>query len=175
MKKLFLLSILTAFSLIFTSCSKDEDGVSNVSESKIAGSWNLTALETTDGTSDTNFEGTSIPTTFDAVGKDFDTVVTFSEEPQIVTSEGSYTTVLTTTIMGETSTQEEDGEDFFQSDEWRLDGNILYFGTGEEEIGLTITELTDSRMSLKYKLDETVEVFGATTSVSATYNMKLTK
>tara|TARA_R110002074_G_scaffold86875_1_gene191772 strand:+ start:50811 stop:51338 length:528 start_codon:yes stop_codon:yes gene_type:complete len=175
MKKLFLLSIFTVFTLVFSSCSKDEDGVSNASESKITGSWNLTALETNDGTSDTNFDGTSIPTTFDAIGKDFNTVVTFSEEPQVVTSEGSYTTVLTTTVLGETSTQEEEGEDFFQSDEWRLDGNILYFGTGEEEIGLTITELTDSKMSLRYKLDETIEVFGATTSVSATYNMTLTK
>jgi hypothetical protein len=175
MKKLFLLSIFTAITLVFSSCSKDIDGVSNASESKITGSWNLTALETTDGTSDTNFDGTSIPTTFDAIGKDFDTVVTFSEEPQIVTSQGSYTTVLTTTVLGDTTTQEEDGEDFFQSDEWRLDGNILYFGTGAEEIGLTITELTDTKMSLRYKLDETVEVFGATTSVSATYNMTLTK
>tara|TARA_R110000744_G_scaffold35163_4_gene81733 strand:+ start:1513 stop:2040 length:528 start_codon:yes stop_codon:yes gene_type:complete len=175
MKKLFLLSIFTVFTLVFSSCSKDEDGVSNASESKITGSWNLTALETTDGTSDTDFDGTSIPTTFDAIGKDFNTVVTFSEEPQIVTSEGSYTTVLTTTVLGETTTQEEEGENFFQSDEWRLDGNILYFGTGEEEIGLAITELTDTKMSLRYKLDETIEVFGATTSVSATYNMTLTK
>ena len=68
MKKLFLLSIFTVFTLVFSSCSKDEDGVSNASESKITGSWNLTALETTDGTSDTDFDGTSIPTTFDAIG-----------------------------------------------------------------------------------------------------------
>ena len=175
MKKVVLFSIFTVFTLVFSSCSKDEDGVSDASESKIAGSWNLTALETTDGRSDTNFEGTSIPTTFDAIGKDFDTVVTFSEEPQIVTSEGSYTTVLTTTVMGETTTEEEAGEDFFQSDEWRLDGSTLYFGTGVEEVGFTITELTDSKMSLRYKMDETVDFFGVTTSVSATYNMTLTK
>lgn len=175
MKKFFLLSVFTAFTLIFSSCSKDEDGVSNASEASIIGTWNLTALEATDGRSDTSFDGTSIPTTFTAVGKDFNSIVTFSEEPQIVTSEGSYTSVLTTTIMGETSTEEEEGEDFFQSDEWRLDGNILYFGTGDEEIGLTITELTDSKMSLRYKLDETLEVFGVSTSVSATYNMTLKK
>lgn len=77
--------------------------------------------------------------------------------------------------MGETTTQEEAGEDFFQSDEWRLDGSTLYFGTGAEEVGFTITELTDSKMSLRYKMDETVDFFGVTTSVSATYNMTLTK
>jgi len=175
MKKYFLLSIFTLFTLVFSSCSKDEDGVSNASEASIIGTWNLIALETTDGRSDTNFDGTSIPTTFSAVGKDFNSIVTFSEEPQIVPSEGSYTTVLTTTIMGETSTEEEEGEDFFQSDEWRLDGSTLYFGTGEEEVGFTIIALTDSKMSLRYKLDETLEIFGATTSVSATYNMTLTK
>ena len=175
MKKLFLLSIFTIFTLVFSSCSKDEDGVSNASESKIVGSWNLTALEATDGKSNTNFDGTSIPATFEAIGKDFDTVVIFSEDPQIVTSEGSYTTVLTSTVMGETSTEEQTGENFFESDEWRLDGSTLYFGTGVDEVGFTIIELTNSKMSLRYKLDETIEVFGATTTVSATYNMTLTK
>lgn len=175
MKKVFFLSLITVFSLVFTSCSNDEDAVSNASESEITGTWNLTALETKNGRSDTNFDGTSIPTTFTAVGKDFNTVVTFSENPNIVTSEGSYTTVVTTTVMGETSTEEETGEDFFESDEWRLDGSTLYFGSGEEEVGFTITELTDSKISLRYEINETVDFFGATTSVSATYNMTLTK
>ena len=175
MKKYFLLAFVTVCTLVSSSCSKDEDGVSGASEASIIGTWNLTALEATDGKSNTNFDGTSIPATFSAVGKDFDTVVTFSEEPQIVTSEGSYTTVLTTTVMGEPQTQEEEGEDFFESDEWRLDGSTLFFGSGEEEIGFTITELTDSKMSLRYKLNETVEAFGATSTVSATYNMTLTK
>jgi len=175
MKKILLSTLLSAFTLVFLSCSNDENAVTNASESQITGTWNLTALETKDGRSDTNFDGTSIPTTFTAVGKDFDTVVTFSENPNIVTSEGSYTTVITTTVMGETSTEEETGEDFFESDEWRLDGSILYFGTGDEEVGFTITELTDGKMSLRYEVDETVDFFGATTSVSATYNMTLTK
>ena len=77
--------------------------------------------------------------------------------------------------MGETTTEEETGEDIFQSESWRLDGTTLYFGSGDEEIGLTITELTDSKMSLRYKIDETIDIFGATTTVSATYRMTLTK
>ena len=175
MKKYFLVAFVAAFTLVSSSCSKDQDGVSGASEASIIGTWNLTALEATDGKSNTNFDGTSIPATFSAVGKDFDTVVTFSEEPQIVASEGSYTTVLTTTVMGETQTQEEQGEDFFESDEWRLDGSTLFFGSGDEEVGFSITELTDSKMSLRYKLNESVEAFGATSTVSATYNMTLTK
>ncbi|WP_405383856.1 hypothetical protein [Maribacter sp. LLG6340-A2] len=175
MRKLFHLTLLSTFTLLFLSCSTDQDAVTIASESEIVGTWNLTALETKDGRSDTNFDGTSIPTTFTAVGKDFDTVITFSENPNIVTSEGSYTTVVTTTVMGETSTEEETGEDFFESDEWRLDGSTLYFGSGEEEVGFTITELTDSKMSLRYEIDETVDFFGATTSISATYNMTLSK
>lgn len=165
------------FALVFTSCSSDDDAsVSAASESEIIGTWNLTALETKDGESVTTFEQTSIETTFTSIGKDFDTVVTFSEDPQNVISEGSYTTILTTTFMGESQSEEIVGEDFFQSDKWRLDGNTLYFvSSDEEEIGLTITELTDSKMSLRYELDDTVEVLGGTTSVSATYNMTLTK
>ncbi|WP_339841202.1 hypothetical protein [uncultured Maribacter sp.] len=175
MKKYLLLSILTAYTVILSSCSKDEDGVSNATEAQIVGSWNLTALEATDGRSNTTIEDTSIPATFNAVGKDFDTIVTFSEEPQIVTSEGSYTTVLTTTIMGQTETDEQDGEDFFQSNEWRLDGSTLYFGSGDDEVGFTIIELNDSKISLRYNLDETVESFIGTSTVSATYNMTLSK
>jgi len=175
MKKYFLLSFIGIFTLVFSSCSNDKDGVSNASEDSIIGTWNLTALEATDGRSNTTIEDTSIPATFNAIGKDFDTIVTFSEEPQLVTSEGSYTSVLTTTIMGQTETEEQEGEDFFQSDEWRLDGNILYFGTGDEEVGFTIIELNDSKMSLRYNLDETVESIIGTSTVSATYNMTLTK
>lgn len=174
MKK-YILAVLTVFTLVFASCSKDDDGVSNASEASIIGTWNLTSLEAKDGTTNTNFDGTSIPTTFTAVGKDFDTIITFAKEPQVVTSEGSYTTVLTTTVMGETSTEDQEGEDFFETEAWRLEDSTLYFGSGEEEVELTITEFTDSKMSLRYRIDETVEIFGATTSVSATYNMTLTK
>lgn len=175
MKKYILLSVISLGILVFSSCSKDNDGVSEASEASIIGTWNLTALEATDGKSDTTIDGTSVPTTFEAVGKDFDTVVIFSENPQIVTSEGSYTTVVTTTVMGETTTDEQVGENFFESDTWRLDGNTLYFGTGDEEIGFTITELTNSKMSLRYQLDENIEIFGSPTSISATYNMTLSK
>lgn len=166
---------MTVFALVLASCSKDEDGVTNATESSIIGTWNLTAVETNNGKATTNFDGASIPTTFSAVGKDFDTVINFGEAPKVVTSEGSYTTVVTTTIMGETSTEEEAGEDFFETDTWRLEGSTLYFGSGTAEVGFTITELNDSRMALRYRIDETVEIFGATTSVSATYNMTLTK
>ncbi|HDZ07138.1 hypothetical protein LCGC14_0166260 [marine sediment metagenome] len=175
MKKVFFLSIITAFTLVFTSCSNDEDAVSNTSEEDIIGVWNLTALEATDGRSETTIEGTVIPATFKAVGKDFQTVVTFSEDPQTVVSEGSYTTVLSTTIGGENQTQEQEGEDFFESEKWRLDGSTLYFGSGDEEVGFTIVELNDSKISLRYELNETVESFFGTSTVSATYNMTLSK
>ena len=61
MKKIFLLSIITAFTLVFISCSNDEDAVSNASEEEIVGVWNLTALEATNGRSETTIEGTVIP------------------------------------------------------------------------------------------------------------------
>jgi len=176
MKKVFLLSIISVFTLVFTSCSNDDDAVTTASEGEVIGTWNLTALETKDGQSITEFDGSSLETTFTSVGKDFDTVITFSEDPQNVVSEGSYTTILTTTFMGESQSEEIIGEDFFQSEKWRLDGNTLYFVSGEEkEIGLTITELTDSKMSLMYDLEDTVEVLGGTTRVSATYTMTLSK
>ena len=161
--------------MIFTSCSKDNNGSIDATEADIIGTWNLTALETTNGRTTTIIDGESTVTDFDAVGQDFATVVIFSENPQIVTSEGTYTTVITSTVMGETTTQEEQGENFFESDEWRLDGDILYFGTGEEELGFTIISLSDAEILLRYTIDETVDFFGAIITVSATYNMTLSK
>ena len=64
MKKLFLLSIFTVFTLVFSSCSKDEDGVSNASESKITGSWNLTARYKLDETLEIFGATTSVSATY---------------------------------------------------------------------------------------------------------------
>jgi len=175
MRKQFPLFLLFAVTVILSSCSKDNNEEINATEASLIGTWNLTALETNDGRAVTIIEGESVVSDFTAVGKDFDSVIVFSENPQIVTSEGSYTTVLTTTVMGQTTTQEEPGENFFESDEWRLDGNLLYFRTGEEEIALTIIALSDSEITLRYTIDETIDALGTTISVKATYNMTLSK
>jgi hypothetical protein len=175
MKILLCLTLILFYTSVFTSCSSDEGTVASLREASIVGTWNLSALETTNGRSDTNFDTTYIPTTFTELGKDFATIVTFSEGPNRVTTNGIYTTVLTTTIMGETTIEEQEGEPFFECDEWRLENGMLYLRTGVKEVEITITKFTDSKITLSYTVDETVDLFGAQTRVSATYNMTLSK
>ena len=173
MKKFIYLTLLLIYTSAFTSCSNDEGTASSLSEASIVGTWGLSALQTKNGRSNTDFAGTSIPATFTELGKGFSTLVTFSEESNEVTTNGTYRTVLTTTIMGETTIEEQEGESFFEYDEWRLENNMLYLRTGEKEIGFTITHLSDSKILLRYEVEETVDLLDAQTNVSATYDMTL--
>jgi hypothetical protein len=175
MRKFFLLSTLTFFTLVFTSCSDDNDDGVEATNASFVGVWNLTAVETTNGTSTTSFDGESIVTEFESIGKDFDATVLFSENPNTFLSEGSYTTVLTTSFMGETSTEEQEGENFFDASEWRAEGNMLYFGSGDEEEVFIITSLTDTEINLRYELNTSQDFFGADFNIVATYYMTLTK
>lgn len=174
MKKYFFLTLLTTFTLLFTSCSKDDDGVS-ASDADIIGVWNLTAFEVTDGSIEIVAEEQSVVSELEILGKDFDATVTFGEDPKIVTSEGTFNATVTTTTMGQTETEETEGEDFFENKPWSIEGSILTIGSGAEAQGFTITNLTDSRMDLRYVLDETAEVLGFTYATNLTYTITLSK
>lgn len=174
MKKYLLLAFLSINTIAFTSCDKDDDEV-NATENDISGVWNLTTLETSDGQTEIISEGESVVTQFEAFGKDFDVVVNFDALTKTVESEGRYTTVITSTLMGETTTEEQEGQEFFDANTWRLDGNMLYFSTGDEEQGFTIVNLNDNKMDLRYEINQEQEVLGLTINISANYNMTLTR
>ena len=174
MKKYFLLTLVTSCTFIFTSCSKDDDGV-DATDSQIIGAWNLTALNVNDGRVEIITDGQSIVSELEITGKDFDATVTFAEDPKTVTSEGTFNATVTTTTMGQTETEEQEGDDFFDNKAWSLNGSVLTIGTGEEEQSFTITRLTDSRMDLRYVLDETETILGFTYSSKLTYTVTLSK
>ncbi|WP_158975651.1 hypothetical protein [Cellulophaga sp. L1A9] len=171
----YLVSILAVFTLLITACSDDNDNPVIATNASFVGIWNLTAVETNNGTSTYSLDGESIVTEFEAVGKDFDATVLFSENPNTIISEGSYTTVLTTNTLGETNTEEQEGENYFDASEWRAEGNTLYFGSGDEEVSFTITSLTDTKINLSFEMNTTQDFFGADIHTVATYYMTLTK
>ena len=174
MKKYFFLTLVTSCALIFTSCSKDDDGV-NASDSEIIGAWNLTAFEANDGRVEIITEDQTVVSELDILGKDFDATITFAEDPKTVTSEGTFNATVTTTTMGQTETEEQEGDKFFENKPWSLEGSVLTIGSGEEEQSFTITSLTESRMDLRYVLDETDTVLGFIYSTNLTYTMTLSK
>jgi hypothetical protein len=176
MKKKLLLSVLSVFTLLFLSCSDNNDSGLEVTETAIVGAWNLTAFDITDGEISTTIGGITTVATLEGVGKDFDMVVNFSENPQTVTSEGSFNIVLSITTMGQTITEEQDGEDIFDATEWRLNGNSIIFGSGEEEVAFLITSLTDTEMNLQSEANSsTIEFSDTQIELNQKYTVKLTK
>ena len=93
--------LLLSLTLIFLSCSEDEESIPT-SEGMV-GDWAITALDYK-GTTTTTAQGASIKMDFTGTGKDMDLITTFNSNPNTVTSEGSYTIVLKTTYMGQTTT-----------------------------------------------------------------------
>ena len=178
MKKLHLIFLFT-LTLFISSCDSDDSPAADVdpvmASSDILGDWNLVALETTNGRIESDALGIEINANFTAVGQDFDTSVTFSSDPQMVSSTGSYTTVITTEIAGVTETEEVPGENFFETSIWRIENNQLIFTEDGVDVPFDITEFSDNRLSLRVAFDETESELGFTSSVSATYTMTLTR
>ncbi len=126
MIKKILLLVVTA--LILTSCGSDDESVNlTVTEALLVGDWNVVDLDSEIKTK-ANAEGFSVESVTTAIGEDFDFVYSFSQNPNIVTTEGSYTLVTTTTVNGRTeSTRNENigSVDGLNSGTWTLDGNII--------------------------------------------------
>lgn len=178
MKKINLIFIFT-LTFFIMSCDNDDSNEPDIdpvtASADILGNWNLVASETTNGRIATNALGLTINANFTSVGQDFDTSVTFSDDPRTVTSNGSYTTVITTEIAGVTETEEIPGEDFFGAAEWRIENDQLIFTEDGADISFDILELNDSTLSLRVDIDETTEELGATSSITATYTIMLTR
>lgn len=140
----------------FISCSKDDDGGTNIDPNvNIAGQWGLVDINTNKGKMKITSEGTSIEASFKISGKDYDYQAVFTEEPNYVTSTGSFIMVLAFTVLNETNTEEElvehYGEDGILTGEWNIEGNKLIVTNDNEQSTYTITELTENR--LKFQMD----------------------
>lgn len=148
----FLLLLIT-----FVSCSKDDDGGSNIDPNvSLAGPWEFVDLNTDKGKMKITSEGTSIEASFKITGKDYDYQAVFTEEPNYVTSAGSFIMVLTVSILGETNTEEQLIEDYGDENDgltgaWSIEGNKLVVTNDDEQSTYTITELTENR--LKFQMD----------------------
>ncbi|AOW19928.1 lipocalin family protein [Urechidicola croceus] len=138
MKKLKYVSILCL--LFISACSDpDEDNIiDSATQSEILGTWTMTEFYTNNGRTITDVQGTELTTNFVSEGQDFETTVTFTENPNEVTSEGGYTTILTSTVLGQSLTQEVPTPSSGVTGTWSLNNGILAIsnaaGTGNYEI-----------------------------------------
>jgi Lipocalin-like domain len=156
--------------LVFVSCSEDEDPMPTAAG--LIGSWSVTDLEY-EGTTTTTVTGISLTADFTGVGKDFDLTVTFSENPNMVVSEGSYTVTLTTTFAGQSETEDIELDSFISDGTWSLNNKILSVTTSGVTQEATIVSQTDTTLVVKVEVEEIDEADGVRvqTNVQGVYTL----
>jgi len=91
LEKVFLLFVL---GLLISSCSKDDTPQNTSAE--VLGVWNCSSVDYT-GTSVTEYLGQNITADFIGEGYNVDFTFTLSENPNVASSDGSYSIKLSTT------------------------------------------------------------------------------
>ncbi|MDH7912421.1 lipocalin family protein [Winogradskyella sp. SYSU M77433] len=146
MKKLSLLFV--AYLFVLTSCSSDDsDSSSNIS-GDILGTWVGVDV---DYYGDTVTEAGGQTVTSDFVGEayDVDYTLTFTENPNELVSEGSYSVELTTTTLGQTQVDNIENLEFLEDGTWTQEGNQLTITNNGVSSQGTILELTDTSLVLE--------------------------
>ena len=172
--KIFKLFLFTAFISLTISCSKDDDNPTINNNGNIAGVWKGTAVDYT-GNTTTSGQGQNITATYVGEAYDIDYTLTFTENPQKVISDGSYSIELTTTVNGQTTTQNVEGLTFLESGDWTMNGNTLSITVDNETNDAAILELTDNTLVLKAVESQTMSQGGFTVTSTTEVILNFTK
>jgi len=164
MKKLIYLVCLC----VMVSCGDNEDNNVDVNESDIVGTWNLTKMETN---ATTTMDTGIIDINFDTkvYGKDYDYTITFSEDPNEITTDGSFTTVIE--YDGDDTFGDIDFSEFGVEDQtfdvselitgtWSISDDILTCGTSSQTSDMTIDSFSDTKLVLKSSTEENFSIEG---------------
>ena len=170
--KIFRLVLLTVFISLTLSCSSDDD--SAPSNGNIAGVWKGTAVNYYGSTS-TTMQGQTINADFIGEAYDLNYTLTFSENPNTVTSEGSYSIELKTTYLGQTTTQNIENLSFLSDGVWTRNGDRLSVTVDNETDEVTIIELSATKLVLEGVQNETVEQGGATVTSTSHVSMSFSR
>jgi len=167
--KIKILLIITAI-LFLTGCASNDNTNSLIlSPSALAGDWNLTSQTVEDGTFTATENGVTITATYTSFARDINVLFSFTENPNEVTQDGTYTLVNTISLLGQEEVEEEDV--ILSNSEvsnWSLENNILTITDNDVDILLSVEEFTDTYIKLKSEIDETETFNGETVSTSAT-------
>lgn len=166
-KPLFLFFLISSF----IACNSDdgESAAVNTEPGALVGQWGVISIES-EGETTTTTAGFDFKTSFTSTSKNEDLVYTFSVDPNNITFAGNYTAVLTTNIVGQNTTQEQNVPYSQGTTTWELvNGGFLEFGedvvyidTSELEVfaeviineNITkITNITDTEMVFETVLD----------------------
>ena len=139
--------LLTVVAISLYNCNKDEN-----ESSDLVGQWRMTDIHTDDGIS-IFFGDTS---TFMFQGTSYNSVTTFTENPNEFSTTGSYIYDYTTVTLGIPFTQTLTVNAFPGTGTWSINGDILTQVFGGSTTELEILELNDSTLRLKQNVDTNV-------------------
>lgn len=174
--------VMLIFSALIFGCKSDDDapidpgsgGGGGGSTLDITGTWianemtfSVNSIQTANNQS----------TTVQYMGEvsDVDFTVTYDEDPNVSTSDGTYDLVLTSEVNGETNTETFDDIDYRIVGSWSLQGSTLRISNNFSATTAQIFELTDTTFAYTY---ETIEEFvedGITYLNTTTSTIRFTK
>ena len=175
--KILLLLALVTF---ITACETNDNANINISNADLIGTWNLKSQTLEDGSFSITTQGQTLTATYSALAKDIDFTYSFSENPNKVNLQGSYTFVTTASFLGQNEVEEQEiNTDLspITSANWSLsNGNIIKITeNGELPAILNVEEFSSNYMKLTGEINETVTENGETIIIKATIYIELEK
>jgi hypothetical protein len=173
---LLLLTVIT----FLTACESNDNTNIDITSADLIGTWNATA-QTLELATSAIIQGVTITSNSSGYGKDFDFIYTFSENPNIVTTSGSFTSVTNTTsnIPGQSDIDQEielNSIDGFDSGTWNLDNNTITISDSSGQTSVAeVVEFTGSKLKLKITIDESQNISGISADISGEMFLTLEK
>jgi hypothetical protein len=179
--KRFAMFLFIVSTSLFISCNdNDDDSPIEIDQSLVPGEWNLTDIKSENGKVTTTIENIPLSGNYSLSGKDYTAEATFTEvsdadKPNTFVSSGGFTVVAKIAIPTKTIDYEQVIPDFIGAGNWKIDGNKLITTVADNDVSFDITALTETTMSIKKDIKETVEQQGITFEVSGSQIFTLTK
>lgn len=159
----FLVLAFLAVGIISCNSDDDADGGGDTSGDLI-GTWIAESIDLTNTISVTT-DGITVETLQEGVGTHIDATLTFSEDPDEFTSEGSFDLELTTTILGVSETETIEDVEFLDDGTWTRSGdNLTLMNDDDTQGNATIEVLTDTELRLRIEQEVTEESDERTTT-----------
>ncbi len=174
MKNLKILLILSLTITLF-SCKSDDSVVVASANADLLGTWTMTALTGTIAGNKVDSSGpTTTPFTSSITGSAFTSVVTFTENPNVVTSTGTYTfTKVVSPTGGTVDTDVDAGQKFVDNNPatWTRVGSLLTIVDGAKTKATTMT-ISGTTMTLSFS--EPISDVDGTSTTTGTQDLTAT-
>lgn len=176
-----LIILCTILSMIY-SC--DVSNISNepITSQDLIGDWTIESIIVDEATLNVT-SPVSVTLTSSGFGKNFNTVISFTENPDEVSITGDFIFELTYKELGGTEKTEEllfntiffSNNFGFTSSNWELINNILRLNEGGEVMNIDVISFIDNVLTIETDINRAISLDGVTSTVSGKSVIKLRK